>query len=65
MYYKYFRRPLSYLVGFTFAWVLIVIFDPSVLRTFTTIGDDDLVCSQEWISIRFKTKCRVDVPLAD
>lgn len=54
MYNKYFRRPLSYLVGFTFAWVLIGLFDPSVSRTFTTIVNDVLVCSQEWISIRFK-----------
>jgi hypothetical protein len=61
MYNKYIHKPLSYLIGFTVAWVLLGAFAPVVSRTFTTIGNDTLVCSQEWEIIRFKTNCRVDV----
>ncbi|MNC23115.1 hypothetical protein D3C75_711300 [compost metagenome] len=65
MYNKYIRKPLSYFVGFAIGWILLGAFVPVVSRTFTTIGDDVLVCSQEWEIIRFKTKCRVDVSLTD
>lgn len=65
MYAKFIRGPLSYLVGFLIAWILLGAFVPVMSRTFTTIGDDVLVCSQEWEIIRFKTKCRVDVPHTD